>query len=82
MRLVPGFIREVAHPLKLAITGMNTLPGAIKALERKALASQGFNDKVLYRMAFDRREILEIFSDKVASHEYAAQLISPEYMPK
>jgi hypothetical protein len=75
-------IRIALRPIKKALTGMNSLPRATRKLERKARRSEGFNDKVSYRMAFDRRPILQTFCDKVATREFVARRISKDLLPK
>lgn len=41
-----------------------------------------FREKVLWKMAKDRRPLLRVFADKVAVRDYVSRVIGPEYLTK
>ena len=41
-----------------------------------------FNEKLLYKMVWDRRQILVTYADKVAAADYVARRIGPGYTPE
>jgi hypothetical protein len=43
---------------------------------------KGFNDKVVHRLLFDRREVLREMTDKVAVRKYVEARLGPETLPK
>jgi hypothetical protein len=48
----------------------------------KSRKPQNFNDKILYKMAHDRRPILTKFADKLAVRSYVAEKIGEKYLTK
>lgn len=47
---------------------------------RKWNAPRTFREKVLWKMAKDRRPLLTVFADKVAVREYVARVVGPRYL--
>jgi len=43
---------------------------------------RSFNEKIKYKAAFDRRDILTTFADKIAVREYVANIIGGKYLTK
>lgn len=43
--------------------------------------AEGFNEKVEYKMARDRRPILTVFADKLEAREYACRRVGAEFVP-
>ena len=41
-----------------------------------------FNEKIKYKAAFDRREILTVFADKIAVREYVSRTVGDKYLPQ
>jgi hypothetical protein len=39
-----------------------------------------FNEKILHRMAFDRRPLLVTFADRVAARDYVADIVGPDLL--
>jgi len=42
----------------------------------------GFNEKVEYKMARDRRPLLTVFADKLEAKKYVEQVLGPGYVPE
>lgn len=78
---VPQFLQPALNPLRNILLGKNTLPRAIRALEIRAAPRRTFNEKVLYKMAFDRRPILTTFADKIAVRDYVISRNCQKYLP-
>jgi hypothetical protein len=78
--------RGVRAPLRAAAdyrSGLWPLDRAYRTLQRRAPADpQGFQDKVLYRMAWDRRPVLVTCVDKVAARAYVAGMVGEQYLPQ
>ena len=76
--LVPRFLRP----------GIKRLIGYERAMQRRSFAAreqQGLKrhprlltEKIVYKMAYDRRPILSTFADKVAVRDYVASRVGPE----
>jgi len=43
---------------------------------------QTFNEKIAYRILFDRRPLLTLISDKIRVRDYVAQLVGPSYLTR
>lgn len=41
-----------------------------------------FNEKIKYKAAFDRREILTVFADKIAVRDYVSRTVGEKYLPQ
>jgi len=41
-----------------------------------------FNEKILYRMAYDRNELFKIISDKILVRNYVSEIIGEQYLTK
>jgi hypothetical protein len=77
--------RQVRAPLRNAVDfreGLWPLDRAYRTLQRRAPARpEGFHDKVLFRMAWDRRPLLTTLVDKAASRDYVAARVGHQYLP-
>jgi hypothetical protein len=51
-------------------------------LKIKSINPKSFNEKIQYKMAYDRRDLLIIFADKIQSRKYIESIIGLEYLPK
>jgi len=54
---------------------------AYSKLERQTRIPCTFNDKILFKMAFDRRKILKDFADKWQVRQYVEDKIGQRYLP-
>jgi hypothetical protein len=55
---------------------------AKQTLRRKAKNPETYAQKVMYKMAYDRRDFLSVFADKVAVRNYVAARIGDRYLAK
>jgi TupA-like ATPgrasp len=81
-RLVPSAARPLARRAYWLLRGRYPEPVARLALHLKARHPVTFSDKVLYRMAHDRRPVLTLFSDKVGVREYVEQRVGEWILPR
>lgn len=51
-------------------------------LKKEVCQSTTFGEKILYKMAYDRRPLLKIFSDKWMVREYVEKTVGSNYLPK
>ena len=51
-------------------------------VRRASDAPQTFSEKVIHRMAFDRRPVLTTFADKVAVRDFVTERLGREYLPE
>jgi hypothetical protein len=52
----------------------------ISIFRKSRRTPRGFNQKIKYKAAFDRRDILTTFADKIAVREYVTNVIGGEYL--
>ena len=82
--LLPTFLLErlgvCLHRKRLFLQGTWPLFRAQNSLQKIAKNPRTFSEKILYKMAFDRRDSLTTFADKVAVREYVQELTSKEYL--
>ncbi|MEI9906975.1 MAG: ATP-grasp fold amidoligase family protein [Actinomycetota bacterium] len=55
---------------------------AIRTLKKMAQNPQTFNEKVTYKMAFDRRDLLTEIADKVRVRDYVEARVGDKYLSK
>jgi len=60
--------------------GMSPEPLALFIMRAKAKNPKTFNHKILYKMAYDRREVLSLCADKLAVRDYVSQKIGAKYL--
>lgn len=53
---------------------------ADRTLLRTTRTPETFNEKIRYRMAYDRRPILQVFADKVAVRDFVAERVGADYL--
>lgn len=66
---------------------VNTLFLATRAFRRRhghfprIISPRSFSEKVLWRILFDRRELLRTAADKLAARQYALEKLGPDFLP-
>jgi hypothetical protein len=82
--LLPTFLLELLwvclHRKRSFLQGTWPLFRAQNSLRKSAKNPRTFSEKILYKMAFDRRDSLTTFADKVAVRKYVQELTSREYL--
>jgi hypothetical protein len=53
---------------------------ALKVMKIRAKSPQTFNKKILYKLTYDRRELLTIVADKLTVRDYVSARIGNEYL--
>lgn len=80
-RILPSSVRRVLRDSASLARRPFERRGAYRRLSKRvSSAPQTFTEKVIYKMAFDRRPILTTFADKVAAREYVSDRLGPEYL--
>jgi TupA-like ATPgrasp len=82
--LLPNFILErsgfLVHRKQLFVRGTWPLWRAQKSLQKSAKEPNTFSEKILYKMAFDRRDLLATFANKLDVRRYVEEHIGREYL--
>ena len=82
--LLPKFLLErwgsFTNRGRLFFQGTWPLFRAQNSLRKSARNPRTFNEKILYKMAFDRRDLLTDFADKVAVRKIVHKLVGDEYL--
>jgi hypothetical protein len=73
-------LRRVRRFAGFVAEGVAPLPLAHLRLRRSARHPVTFTQKVLHKMAHDRRPILRQFADKAAARDYVAERVGGEYL--
>jgi hypothetical protein len=72
-----GFLE---HRKQLFVQGTWPRCRAEKSLQKKAKDPKTFREKILYKMAFDRQDLLATFANKVDVRRYVEECTSNEYL--
>jgi hypothetical protein len=81
--LTPQGLLDASRPVRARVRTSTPAAAAWTTSKRAKYAARAprtFNEKVEYKLAWDRRPILTTFADKVASREYVARVVGPEYL--
>ena len=79
-KFIIGKLELYKHRIGLFSQGTYPLFVAEKTLKKSAEHPDTFSKKIRYKMAFDRRQILTTFADKVAVRDYVSRLVGKEYL--
>jgi hypothetical protein len=66
--------------VKKVIQGKSPARLAVKLLEIRSRSPQTFNEKILYKMAHDRRDLLTLVADKLTVRDYVRSKIGDKYL--
>lgn len=82
-RLTPQGLIAATRPMRAVVR--SSTPAAIWWTARKRAkwsvrTPRTFNEKVEYKMAWDRNPMLRVFADKVASREYVSRVVGPHVL--
>ena len=82
--VLPDFILErlgfYIFRIQLFVQGTWPLWRAERTLRKSAKDPKSFDEKVRYKMAFDRNPNLKVWADKVAVREFVSERIGSEYL--
>lgn len=78
-------LRDSTRPLRMRVSN-SRLVAALWTLTTRLRFGirppQRFDEKVRYKMAFDRRPMLPVYADKIAVRKYVSEVIGSAYLPE
>ena len=82
--LLPNFITDRLGFLiyRKQLFGQGTWPHwrSMRTLRKSVSNPETFSEKIRYKMAFDRNQILQVWADKVAIRKYVSDTIGSDYL--
>jgi len=72
----------IAYVSRKVLLGKSPAFVAFALMRLKSRNPKTFNEKILYKMARDRREILSLVADKLAVRDYVAKKVGEQYLTK
>lgn len=77
---LPGPLTPLVQVPYRHLTGRGSRRLVEWRLRQRMRDPQTFNEKIHYKMAFDRRPILTTFADKISVRDYVSMTIGPQYL--
>jgi hypothetical protein len=72
----------IAYVSRKVLCGKSPAVVAYPIMRLRSRNPKTFNEKILYKMARDRREILSLVADKLAVRDYVAKKVGEQYLTK
>lgn len=79
-RSIPNPVKEIMRKVFGLLTLAWSERGSQMVARRRASKPKTYNDKIRYKMAFDRRPILTLLADKVAARDFVAERVGSEVL--
>jgi len=77
---ISGWAKDVSRPLRHGVKRWQWEKRTAKLFEHREPVT--LNEKIQYRMRYDRRPLLTVFADKIASREYAKEKCPDVSLPE